>query len=250
MSLALFLVQAGFHGYTASMPLALARAGRRDPEIGFIVGVAAVIQIAAALAAGVLIDRWSGLRLFALGGVAYLAASILLLLPGVEPAGSTAPFIVARLLQGIGIGMALPAGLSVVPRLVPHFRHGVALAIAGAGHNLALVLLPPLSIVVLDRYGLDGVAVLVAGLVLGALVITVARPVRQLPAAVETGLARRRLGFAYRPAWAAPLAIMVLFVAHWGVVTAYLPQRAEAAGASAAARRALSRRSSPGSVVE
>jgi len=232
MSLALFLVQAGFHGYTASMPLALARAGRPDPEIGFIVGVAAVIQIAAALAAGVLIDRWGGLRLFALGAMAYLAASILLLLPGVEPAGSTAPFIVARLLQGIGIGMALPAGLSVVPRLVPHFRQGVALAIAGAGHNLALVLLPPLSIVVLDRYGLDGVAVLVAGLVLGALVITVARPVRQLPAAVETGLARRRLGFAYRPSWAAPLAIMVLFVAHWGVVTAYLPQRAEAAGAN------------------
>jgi MFS family permease len=233
MSLAMFLVQAGFHGYTASMPLALARAGRSDPEIGFIVGVAALVQIAAALVGGALIDRWGGLRLFALGGLAYLAASLLLLLPGVDPAGSTVPFVVARLLQGVGIGMALPAGLSVIPRLVAPLRQGVALAIAGAAHNLTLVVLPPLSIVVLDLYGLDGVALLVAGLVLGALVMTIVRPVRQLPAVTPEGtVARRRLGFAYRASWAAPLGIMVLFVAHWGVVTAYLPQRAEAAGAN------------------
>lgn len=233
MSLAMFLVAAGFHGYTASMPLALARVGRTDPEIGFIVGVAALVQIAAALAAGALIDRWGGLRLFVLGGLAYLAASVLLLLPGVDPAGSTAPFIIARVLQGIGIGMVLPAALSVVPRLVAPVRQGIALATAGASTNLTLVILPPLSIVVLDVYGLDGVAVLVAGLVLGALVMIVARPVRQLPAAAsEATLARRRLGFAYRSSWAAPLGIMLLFVAHWGVVTAYMPQRAEAAGAN------------------
>jgi predicted MFS family arabinose efflux permease len=44
--------------------------------------------------------------------------------------------------------------------------------------------------------------------------------------------AHRLLGLAYRPTWSAPLAIVLLFVAHWGVVTAYLPQRAEAAGAN------------------
>jgi predicted MFS family arabinose efflux permease len=44
--------------------------------------------------------------------------------------------------------------------------------------------------------------------------------------------AARFLGIAYRASWAAPLAIVVLFVAHWGVVTAYLPQRAEEAGAN------------------
>ncbi|MER3418394.1 MAG: hypothetical protein C4343_04685, partial [Chloroflexota bacterium] len=44
--------------------------------------------------------------------------------------------------------------------------------------------------------------------------------------------AARFVGIAYRTSWAAPLAIVVLFVAHWGVVTAYLPQRAEEAGAN------------------
>jgi MFS family permease len=232
ISLALFLVQAGFHGYTASMPLALARAGRLDPEIGFIVGVAALIQIPAALVAGALIDRLGGLRLFVLGGVAYLGASLLILLPGLDPAVSTVPFVGARLLQGIGFGIALPAGLSVVPRLVPVMRQGVALAIAGSAHNLTLVLLPPLSIIVLDRYGLQGLALVVCGLVLAALAVTVARPLRPRPAVVDDiNDARRRFGFAYRGGWSAPLAITVLFAAHWGVVIAYLPQRAEAAGA-------------------
>ena len=44
-------------------------------------------------------------------------------------------------------------------------------------------------------------------------------------------LASRRLGFAFRREWTPPLVITLLYVAHWGVVTAYLPQRAELAGA-------------------
>jgi MFS family permease len=232
LSLALFLVQAGFHGFTASLPLALARAGRADAEIGLIVGVAALVQVVAALVAGALIDRLGGLRLFIIGGLAYIGAALILLAPGVEPAGATLPFIVARILQGVGFGFALPAGLSVVPRLVPASRQGVALAVAGASHNLSLVVLPPLSIAVLDIYGLDGVSVLVAGLVTAALVTTAAR--RLELRAGEVGLApvKRHFGMAYRSTWAAPLAITVLFAAHWGVVVAYLPQRADLAGAN------------------
>jgi len=45
-------------------------------------------------------------------------------------------------------------------------------------------------------------------------------------------VARRRLGFAYRGNWGPLIAIDLLFITHWGVVTAFLPQRAEAAGAN------------------
>jgi MFS family permease len=232
LSLALFLIQAGFHGFTASIPLALARAGRPDAEIGAIVGTAALIQIPAALVAGALVDRFGGLRLFVVGGVAYLGAALILLLPGLDPSTSTLPFILARILQGVGFGMTLPSTFSVIPRLVPVARRGVALATAGASHNLTLVVVPPLSIVVLDRYGLAGVCVLVAGLVVLSIVVAFLRPYRPLPSAEEElGTARRKFGFAYRRSWIAPLAIVILFVAHWGVITAYLPQRADAAGA-------------------
>jgi predicted MFS family arabinose efflux permease len=44
-------------------------------------------------------------------------------------------------------------------------------------------------------------------------------------------VAHRRFGFALRPAWVRPILIAMLYVLHWGVITAYLPQRAEASGA-------------------
>ena len=232
LSLAMFLVQAGFHGFTVAIPLALARAGRPDAEIGAIVGMAPLIQIPAALVAGTLVDRFGGLRLFVVGGLAYLASALVLLMPGLDPANSSVPFICARLLQGIGFGMTLPAVFSVIPRLVPAARRGLALATAGASHNLTLIVLPPLSIVVLDRYGLQGVCILVASLILLSFVVALARPVRPLPATDgDLGQARRKFGFAYRRSWIGPLAIVTLFTVHWGVVTAYLPQRADVAGA-------------------
>lgn len=232
LSLALFLVQAGFHGFTVSIPLALSRAGRLDAEIGAIVGLAPLVQIPAALVAGALVDRFGGLRLFVVGGLAYLGGTLVLLLPGLDPSASSVPFVIARLLQGIGFGMTLPAAFSVIPRLVPAARRGVALATAGASHNLTLIVLPPLSIVVLDRYGLEGVCILVAALVALSLLVALARPVRPLPATDgDLGQARRKFGFAYRRSWVAPLAIVILFTVHWGVITAYLPQRTDAAGA-------------------
>lgn len=233
LSAALFLIQAGFHGFTASIPLALARAGRANAEIGAIVGTASLVQIPAALIGGALIDRFGGLRLMVIGGLAYLAATAILLLPGLDPATSTVQFLAARVLQGFGFGIVMPSMLSIMPRLVPPSRRGIALATASASHNLTLVVLPPLSVIVLDGAGLDGVCVVVGGFVAAAFAVAFARPFH-LRVDDETSFrqARRILGFAFRRSWVAPLTIIGLWVIHWGVIIAYLPQRAEAAGAS------------------
>jgi MFS family permease len=233
LAIAIFLLQAGYHGFTASVPLALARAGRPDAEIGAIVGVAPLVQIPAALVGGALIDRLGSIRMIALGALAYLLGSAILLLPGLDTHGSTLQFVLARLLQGTGFGFVMPSVLALVPRLVPAVRRGVALATAQVAHNLTFVALPPLSIVVLDLYGLSGVAVLVLGMVAIAVAVTFVRRF-DIRGRDEEVLheARRKLGFAFRRTWAAPLAVIALFVIHWGVVVAYLPQRAEAAGAN------------------
>jgi MFS family permease len=237
LAVALFAVQSGFHGFTASLPVALARAGVPDPQIGLIVGTAAVIQIPAAFIAGVVLDRIGGLRVFVGGGLAYLVGCAILLLPGVEPDGPSWPFVVARIFQGVGIAGTLPAALSLVPRLNAPSHLGFGLAFMGSAHNLTLVAMPPLSLAVLAASSLHGVAVLVTGFVVAGLALVLVAPLRYLPtpqpkegAAIAT-VARRRLGLAFRRAWAPLIAIVVLFVAHWGVVVAYLPQRAEAAGA-------------------
>lgn len=230
--MALFLVQAGFHGFTATLPLALAGAGRSDAEIGALVGISALVQIGGALAGGALTDRFGGIRLFVLGGICYLIACGLLYLAGTAESG-TAMLIAARVLQGAGFGFAVPSALSVVPGLVPVERRGVAIATAGSAHNLTLVAIPPVSIVVFYQFGLTGVTVFVSLLVMAGLALALARPFRVVSTAESAlGAAKRRFGFAYRHSWRGPLAITIFFVIHWGVLIAYLPQRAEAAGAN------------------
>jgi len=233
LSVVIFLIQAGYHGFTVSIPLALSRAGRSNAEIGALVGIAPLVQIPAALLGGALIDRFGGLRLIAVGGLAYLGSTAILLMPGVDPASSAVPFVAARVLQGFGFGIVMPAALSIAPLLVPLARRGFALGSASASHNLTLVLLPPISIVALDAAGLDGVSLLVAAFVISALTVLYARPFAFRSADERTAFAqaRRFLGFAFRRSWIAPLAVIALWVIHWGVIIAYLPQRAEAAGA-------------------
>lgn len=240
LALALFAAQAGFHAYTASLPLSLSAGGVPDPTIGLIVGSAALVQIPAAFVGGSLLDRFGGVRLFHVGALAYALASLIVLLPGVEPGGSTLPFVAVRILQGIGIAMCLPAALSLVPRLVPIARRGIGLAVTGTAQNLTLLALPPLSLAVLRATSLDGVAVLAIGFVAGGILLIQRLPFRSASAiAAETAagtaprmeVAGRRFGFAFRRSWGPLLAITLLYVAHWGAVTAYLPQRAAAAGA-------------------
>ena len=265
LAVSLFAIQAGFHGFTAALPLALAQHGVPDPEIGLVVGAAAVVQFPAAFVAGAAVDRFGGRRLMAAGALAYLCGAAIILLLGVDPATARLPLLVARIFQGIGIATTLPAALSLVPGLVEPARRGFALALVGSAHNLTLVLLPPLSLAVLAASSLSGVAASVAVIVVAGLVVAAfpmargnggpseVEPARQgLTARVPTSSrstagaqrsgarhdradplqpARRSLGFAFRSTWLRPLTITLLYVAHWGVITAYLPQRAHAAGA-------------------
>jgi MFS family permease len=238
LAFALFAVQAGFHGFTASLPVALARAGVPDPEIGLIVGIAALVQVPAAFAAGVVVDRVGGLRVLGFGGLAYLVGCAILLLPGVEAGGPAGPFLVARFFQGVGIAGTLPAAMSLVPRLTTPDQRGIGLAFIGSAHNLTLVAMPPVSLAVLAATSLRGVAAAMMVVVVAGLVVAFAIPFRfRDPAPHESHLdaqhevAPRRLGLALRPSWVPLITMILLYIVHWGVVIAYLPQRAEAAGA-------------------
>ena len=232
LSVALLFVQAGFHAYTATLPLALARAGTPDAAVGLIMGVAAIVQIPVAIGGGRLLDRFGGARLFTAGGIAYLLATSIILLPGVDISASLIPFVLVRVLQGAGIALASPAALSLVPRLVPGARVAASLSYVAAAQSLTLVLAPPLSLAILDASALDGVAAAVVGVLIAGVLLGQRLPLRTPePSATELAAAGRRYGITFRREWAIPLLIIVTYVAHWGAVTAYLPIRAEHAGA-------------------
>lgn len=234
ISIALLLVQAGFHAWTASLPLALAGGGAAEATIGIVMGLAAVVSIPGALAGGRLLDTFGGSRMFLVAGSAYGAAAVMLILAGNDPTSSPALVATARVLQGIGIGIAVPSALSLVPRLIEPEGQPAALSYVSAAQNVALMVMPFISVVVLDLTSFQGVGVLVLVLVGVGLALSRALPLRPVTDAGDEGMAvaQRRWGIAYRRAWTVPLVVVVLFVAHWGVVTAYLPVRAEEAGAN------------------
>jgi MFS family permease len=230
LAIGVFFLQCGFHGFTASLPVALAAEGVADAEIGVIMGSAALVMIPAAFLAGALVDRYGGTSLLIVGAVAYTASALLVLIPGIEPDEGTLLLLASRVFGGIGLAVVMPSALSLVPRLVAAARQGFGLSVVGSAQNLALIVAPAFSLVVLGAAGLDGVAVTVlAAAWIGALLT------RRLPFRVaddHAARAERGLRLAVRRTWLAPLAIVVLYVVHWGAVTAYLPQRAEAVGAN------------------
>lgn len=234
LALALGLSQAGFHAFVASLPLALVAAGRPDGEIGAIMGAAAVFNLVAALAAGGLIDRYGGRRVYLLGTSLLAVAAVLLGTGLVRASGSDAELLLVRALQGIGLAGVLPSIASLVPARVSAQRLPTALAFVGVAANVSLALTPPVSIALLEGSSLQNVGLATAVVV--ALGMALLFPLSDaLPAAQAGGAASgsrlRAFRPAWHPSWLAPLAISFLFIAHWGVVTGYLPQRAEAAGA-------------------
>ncbi len=232
LATSLFLSQTGFHAFIASLPVALLAAGWGDAEIGALMGLAALTMIPAAFLAGGLIDRLGGRQVF-LGGAAAFAAAAGLLATGLaSPDGPVALLVLVRVLQGIGLAACQPAALSLVPGLVAPARLGTALAVVGVAANVSLAVAPPVSLAVLNGTSLQVVAAVVLLCVAVAAGLT-------WPAAAADRASRRATGGerprtfrpAWRAAWAMPLLVALLFVAHWGVVTGYLAQRAEAAGA-------------------
>jgi MFS family permease len=235
LAVALFLCQTGFHGFIASLPLALAAAGSSDASIGVLMGLAAVMQIGAAFVAGGLIDRFGGERVFLLGSIAFAAAAALITTGFAAPGGWIVPLVIVRLLQGIGLAAVQPAVFSLVPTMVTPARLATSLAFVGVAANISLAVSPPVSLAVLERGSLQAVgAVTLVATVAGAILLLLIRHAGRIPRrSAEAAEASARRGWrpAWRASWAAPLAMSLLFIAHWGVVTAYLPVRAASAGA-------------------
>ncbi|MET1232136.1 MAG: MFS transporter [Candidatus Limnocylindrales bacterium] len=241
LSLGAGFSRVGFDAYVASLPIALLAAGWTDGAIGALMGVAALTQLPAAFVGGGLMDRFGGRMLFLAGAGSFTIASLLVATGIASSTGPPASMVLVRVLQGMGIAVLMPAALSLVPDLVAKARLPTAFAIVGLAANVSLAIAPAVSIVVLDATSLQVVAVVaLASIAIG---ISMAWPigrddqVRRRDDRAEMHAASVR-GRTFRPAWRAawwpPLAISFLFVVHWGVVTGYLPQRAETAGADIA----------------
>jgi MFS family permease len=202
-------------------------AGRPDGEVGLVVGAAALFNIAAALLSGGLVDRFGGRTIYLAGIVGYLAASLPIAVGLVTPDSPLPVLLAVRLLQGCGLGFVLPAVMTILPGLVSRQALPTAIGVAGVAGNVSLAITPAIALAIFEAYGFAAVGVAVCAVLgVGVALIWPVRGPGRVP-----GSTSRIFRPAWRPEWAAPLAVSMLVIVNWGVITGYLPQRAELAGA-------------------
>ena len=220
--------QVGFHAWIATLPVAMAAAGRPDGEIGAIVGAAAIFNLLAALVSGGLVDRFGGRVVYLLGSACYLGAAAPIAL-GLVTGDSSFPVLIGvRFLQGCGLAAVMPSVMTLLPGTVSRARLPTAVGVVGIAGNVSLALTPAIALMIMDRAGFAAVGMVVCVvLAVGALLIWPVRDPQRLGRPVSARLFRP----AWRPTWARPLLMTVLIIVNWGVITGYLPVRAELAGA-------------------
>jgi MFS family permease len=219
------LVQVGYFSFAATLPVVLAREGLSDPLIGLVVGLAAVAQLPAAFVAGPLVAGLGAWAAVMLGAGAYLIAALALSLP-VALDSNPVPILTARLLQGFGFAIVLPAALALVASLdLRGRREEKVLAFVASAHSLTLLMVPPIALALADAGSLQLVASATAIAVFGGALLTVRVRGSRAP---EVQSARTWVFF-YRRVWTPLIAITFLSTVYWAVAVTYLPQRADRA---------------------
>ncbi|MFH0917391.1 MAG: MFS transporter [bacterium] len=162
--------------------------GYSDSQIGLLTSVLMFTIGGVAIPAGLAAARWGG-RVLALGLGVFILGSLLFAL-----SASYGWFIAARLVQGLGVGVTVPAGGAVIADSVSAEYRGRAWGIFGTGHGVGVVvaLLVMPSIAALGGYRAVFLTTAALGVLVGAAVFAQA-PVRMKPSHCVEVLSPRAL---------------------------------------------------------
>jgi MFS family permease len=206
-----FLASFSLFLFSGTLPIYLYRdRGFSVSLVGLLVGLAFGVQLVATLLSGPVIDRWGAGLALRVGPALYLVAAVIFIV-----APTAAPIGLARMLQGLGVALILPATYALLPSLVGPRQRATAFGVVGVIQNIALAIAPPLGLWLLSRGPavLFGTAVMTAAAgMVASLSLRVGRP----PAA-------RAAVFTYRASWTPLLGATFLTIVYWGVITAFLP---------------------------
>jgi MFS family permease len=219
VSAVLFLNALAYHLYTAALPLYLTSLGFDQTLVGLVVAAGGLAQVASAVFVGPSIDRFGARALMATGVGCNFVASLIYPL-------STAPlaFGGARMLQGFAVSAIFPSVFSLVPRLAAPRRQVLVFSSVGIAGNLAFATAPPLGLFLYDRFGPNALFLASGGAAVLCLLAS-----RGAPAASPH---RRPLKLAFDRRWSGLLLVALLSEVQFGVLLAFVPIEAAAAGAN------------------
>jgi EmrB/QacA subfamily drug resistance transporter len=174
------------------------------------------------LVAGRLGDRYGPKNVYLLGLVVFTAASLWCGL-----SGSIGMLVAARVVQGVGAALLTPQTLSVITRIFPPHRRGVAMSVWGATAGVATLVGPLAGGVLVDHLGwqwifIVNVPVGIIGLVLAVWLVPALPTVSHrfdLPGVVLSGVGMFLIVFALQEGQAFDWPLWIWGIIAVGVVT-------------------------------
>jgi len=198
-----------------TIPIYLSKLGSTVAGIGVLVGAMSASSIVLRPLVGRILLRAHEKGFMIAGALIYAFSSIAYLVS--KPFW---PFLIVRILQGIGLALFATASFTLILRISPEARRGQSLSYFYLAFNIAFALAPYLGMLLINHFGFPVLFLACAGLSLCSLFITMRlekRPVDPLdapPMQSQPFLSREAL----------PAAIMAFMASMiWGAVTAFLP---------------------------
>jgi MFS family permease len=206
----------------ATLPGYIQSIGGSLMQIGLATALFSLSAVVSRPAIGRLADRW-GRRPLLIGGAAIFAAApvLYLALP------SLWPFMVVRLVHGLGIAAFTTAFAAAIADLVAAERRGEALGLSGASSNLGLLFMPALGAAVVALWGYGAHFGIAAGLAAASVLLSYAlrTPHESTFTPADTpsllSVARRR------PVWVAAISSTGLALVYGAALSFVAPLAAE-----------------------
>ena len=198
-----------------TIPIYLLRLGSTEAGIGVLVGAMSVSSIILRPLVGRTLLRIherdfmvAGSLLYALSSIAYLIA---------KPFW---PFLIVRILQGIGLALFATASFTLVTRISPEGRRGQSLGLFYLAINVAFALAPSFGILLMNHFDFSIVFLVCCVFSLCSLFITTRLEKRPIDPVDERSLQDQP----FLSRQALPAAIMAFMGSLiWGAVTAFYP---------------------------
>jgi MFS family permease len=203
-----------FHILIPTLPIYLSQGGANEVEIGILIGTLGVSSLILRPFVGRALLTIPEKRFMTMGAVLFLLTSAAFL--WISPFW---PFLIVRIIQGIGFALFYTATITLVASISPESHRGQSLSYFFMAFNVSFALFPSFGMFIINRFNFTFLFLICIALSLCCLGITSKLKVQSVPAVdSSTG------GGSLFNRNALPPAIMYFF-AHmiWGTLTAFFP---------------------------
>ncbi|MDF2804479.1 MAG: major facilitator transporter [Anaerocolumna sp.] len=210
INLALFF---GFQMLLPTLPVYVKSLGGVDSVIGWITGFSTIASLIIRPFSGLALDRFGRKGVFLTGiGTIILVTLAYMWFPIVGI------ILTIRFLHGLGWGMASTASSTIATDVIPKERFGEGMGYFGLSTSIAMALAPGIGLAVMSRFQIKGLALLSAGFVTIALILSFFIRYRQ----VDKGREIKKVSSPYERSSIKPSIIMFFVSASYGSITGFI----------------------------